>query len=204
MCRIPSLSGRALTMAALLLLAAGPQAAEPAAPVTVSINFHDAPLSMVLSYLAAITEKTVVAAPGVNGTVILRTQGRIPQSEAIDLIEGYLVMLGLAVIDTGASLKVVPIGDAHHAATGIVDYEDAPPRDTAQGILTRRFHLKSLTTAQAVQLVKPIMHPNGVAQALDPAPALLVTDTAPNLRRMKTLLDDAERSAAAPRSGGKP
>jgi general secretion pathway protein D len=159
--------------------------------------FQDAPLSLMLDYYADLMGKTILRAPGLQATVSLRTQGKVSAQEAADLIEGYLVMQNVALVENGDALKAVPASDVHHETTTIVDYDSAPPRETARGIMTRRFRLKTLTAAEGVQVFTRLKHPVGVIQPIEKMNAIIVTDTAPNLRKMRALLEDIDASAAA-------
>ena len=88
--RFPARIARRLALALLVLLPAGARPAEAPTPVgpgsrQVSINFHDAPLVLVLDYLAALTGKSVMAAPGLGDAGLHRHSAVI-----VDLIERRL------------------------------------------------------------------------------------------------------------------
>jgi type II secretory pathway component GspD/PulD (secretin) len=157
------------------------------------LKFDNAPMDMLLDLYARLTGKTILRSPSVVGTATLRSEESVPPDEAAGLIEGYLAMSGIALVEDGKALRAVPMNTAHQEAQAIVDYESAPPAPSARGVVTRRLRLRALSAGQAAQLLDPLRHPTGTMQLLDGLNALVVTDTAPTLRKMKALLDEADK-----------
>jgi type II secretory pathway component GspD/PulD (secretin) len=164
----------------------------------VAIRFQNTPIDQLLDFYGEVKNKTILRAPGLPGQTTLQTRDRVPRSEVADLIEGYLVLCGVALVEDGKVLRAVAVANAHRETQKIVAYDSAPPAETARGILTRLIVLRHLTPNQAVELLSPLKLPAGVVQPIDTLNAVLITDSAPNLRRMKSLLSDADMPMPAP------
>ena len=163
----------------------------------VKLKFENCPLDGLLAFYSDLTGRTILRSPELNATTTLRTADNVSPLEAADLIEGYLVMCGVALVKDGdKAVRAVPLTSAHREALTIADYDKALPSENARGFLSRRITLRYLDPSHAVAILTPLMNQSGVVQAIEAQNALLVTDTAPNLRRMKTLLDETEQQVA--------
>jgi len=164
----------------------------------VTLKFNNAALDQVLQFYSELSGKTIMLSPNIAGNITLRTNGEISREEAQSLIEGQLIRNNVALVEDGKVLVAVQVGQVSYEIQTIVYYDSKPPSEIARGVMMRCFSLKFLTPAQAQQLLQPLLPPWGRLQPIERLNSILVTDTAPNLRKIKAFLTEMDQPLESP------
>lgn len=92
---------------------AGRRSAPPAVePREMTLDLEHADLRTVLLYLAEVTGKAVVPAPGLSGEISVRSAGAVSTGEVARLLVAALATNGFHVTDDGACLRVARADNA--------------------------------------------------------------------------------------------
>ena len=156
----------------------------------ISLNFRDAPLDQVLTFYSELTGRTLIKSPGINGTITLRGQTRLTQSEALEAIESVLAMNNVTMVPMGEKFfKVVQPTAARQE--GMTISRELPQKGFAETdhLISQVVTLKFIEIAEAQTIIQGFLHGYGKLQALERTNSLLITDTASNLQRIMEILD---------------
>jgi general secretion pathway protein D len=157
-----------------------------------TLNLRDAPLDLLLDNYSRMTGRTMLKAPGVNGTFTFKayvSNGRseLTRAEMIQAMDSLLTMNNLALVPLGTRFyRVVQIANAPSEGL-VISKEELATKDMESDALMRLLiTVKYLDMDDAVNLVQPMLHGFGKLQRQDRIGGMIVTETAANL---KTILD---------------
>ena len=149
----------------------------------------------VLSLLEKLTGRSVIRPQGLPAPLFNFTSQRpLTVEERIIALESIMALNGIAVVPQGELfLKVVPTSSVTGRTPQFIDgdLDDSP--DT-EGVFTKFFTLKHLTTAEIQPMIQPFLSP-GVGQIFlyEKANAMLITDGIVNLKRVQMVLDEVDQ-----------
>ncbi len=193
----------ALAVATSLLVGAagGPYAADAAAPTApmaasddkaVTLNFVNADLPAVIKAAAEITGRDVLIDPRVTGTVTIITPKPVPRSLVWSIMLSAIRAQGFTAVGSEAGVaRIVPEADAKFFGGPV-----GRQRGAGDQIVTEVFVLENERAQQLVPVLRPLMSPNNVVNAAPAANALIVTDYAENLERIRRVIAEVDRPAS--------
>ena len=172
------------------------------APVHGQNNASVAPLILrgdsvdsVLALLEKLSGRAVIRPQGLPSPLFNFTSQRpMNVEERIVAIESLLALNGIAVVPQGdLFLKVVPSSGVTGRTPEFVEGNLEERFDT-DGIFTKFFTLKHLTTAEIQPLLQPFLSPGtGQIFLYEKANAVLITDSMVNLKRVATVLEEVDQ-----------
>ncbi|MDA0348602.1 MAG: hypothetical protein O3C43_02620 [Verrucomicrobia bacterium] len=149
----------------------------------------------VLALLEKLTGRSVIRPQGLPAPLFNFTSQRpLTVEERIIALESIMALNGIAVIPQGELfLKVVPTSSVTGRTPEFIDGDLNDSPDT-EGVFTKFFTLKHLTTAEIQPLIQPFLSP-GVGQIFlyEKANAMLITDGIVNLKRVQMVLDEVDQ-----------
>lgn len=168
----------------LMALAAGSaQAQDSREPVT--LNFSNADIEAVARTMAAITGRAIVVDPRVKGTMSLATEQPVKPSVAFDQFLATLRLSGYAVVESAGLLKLVPEADAKLQGGGVSVGALAPGGNQ---VVTQIIPLSHESAANLVPILRPLIGPNNTINVNSGSNALVITDYADNVRRLRRIV----------------
>ena len=189
----------ALVVAAALLAPAlaRPQAQEPAtAPAgetLVSLDFQDADITEVISTIAKATGKNFLYDDRVRGRVTVISPEPVTVDEAYRVFESILAVKGFTTVPApGGVLKILPLRDAKENPIETVrGDEKAENRDT---FITRLLPLHFVKADAISDTIKPLVSKEASVIPYGQTNTLIITDSAANIRRLTTIIDQIDVS----------
>ncbi|TLX64134.1 type II secretion system protein GspD [Stutzerimonas nosocomialis] len=185
----------------LFCLLASPLAAEEfplAEPQRYEVNFVDTEMGEFIDSVSRITGTTFIVDPRVQGRVTVRTVTRHTPDEIYDLFLAQLRAQGFAAVDLAdGQVKIVPDQAARLEPVPV----DTPQRtaQAANGMATRVFSVRNASSAQILDVIKPLIDPRvGVITPYPSANLLVVTDWRSNLGRIEALLRQLDQVSDEP------
>ena len=163
-----------------------------------SLNFRDAPVDMVLEYVADLLGRTLIKNPGVTGQVTLKSNGKLTVEESLQAIEATLAMANITMVPMGEKfLKVVQTAEARtHAMPISVNLPGAAFLDDDK-LVSQVVQLKYVEIAEVSPVLESLKRSYGKIQPLERTNSLLITDTQGNLKRMLEILEYLDQPAEA-------
>jgi general secretion pathway protein D len=158
---------------------------------TVSLNFVNADLLAVIKAVSEITGRNILIDPRVSGTVNIVTPKPVPRNLVWGILLSALRAQGFAAVGDGNGVtRIVPEGEAKF-------FNELGGRANGDRIVTEVFILENERAQQLVPVLRPLMSPNNVINAAPASNALIVTDYAENVARIRRILGELDRPASA-------
>lgn len=179
---------------ALLLVAsspAHPQASEPAAAEDES----GVPVHELIAIVAKKTGKKFLVDPRVRARVTLIGQDlrTFDQSDLATVLQVH----GFTAVENGGYVNVLPDANARQMPVPIVSGRESLPDST---LVTKIFAVKSVSSAQLVPILRPMIPQYGHLVAYPCRNTLVLVDTFANVKRMEKIIQaiDIGEPYAAP------
>ena len=148
------------------------------------IEFQSAPVTAVLDYYARLTNRSIITAPNIAGTITFRSQTNLTLEEAIQALDTVLALNGIAVLPQGEKfLKVVQIAAGTQEGPQVGGALPA-----GDSLVTQVLPLKYADAQEAVAALQVYIHPYGKLLALVKSNSILITETGANIHQMLEIL----------------
>jgi general secretion pathway protein D len=182
-------------------------AGEPAAASTVSttentdvgkglyLNFHNAPIDLVLSYLSDAAGFIIELDTPVRGKVDVWSTHPVTKDEAVDILNSMLNKNGYAAIRNGRTLTIVSKDDAIHGDIPVKtgNNPDAIPKNDE--IVTQIIPIRFVEAEQLVKDLSPMVSSHATIVANEAGNSIAVTDTQANIRHLVEIIKAIDSSA---------
>lgn len=159
---------------------------------TITMNFRDADIDSVLTFLSMAGGVTIVKDPSIAGKVTVIAPNKLTFDDALALLNSILKTRGATAIRTGSLVQVVPSDKAASISTVQVgaDVADVP---TGDQIVTQIIPLKKLKAADIQKQLAPLFASGAAIAADEQTNTLIITDFAPHIRRVLEIVNDLEQ-----------
>lgn len=145
------------------------------------------PVGDLIGAVAAKTGKKFVLDPKVQGEVTL--VGQNASSVTLPELTNILRVYGFTVLEGGGYVRVVPDAMARTLPVPTIDSKE---RRADGEIVSRVIRVKSLSAAQLVPILRPIVPQYGHMVAYPCANLLMLVDTYANVRRIEALVESMD------------
>ncbi|WP_018013452.1 type II secretion system secretin GspD [Teredinibacter turnerae] len=157
---------------------------------TWTVNFKDSDINEVIKFVAEVTGKTMVIDPRVKGRVKVISQKPLNERELIELFRSVLEVHDFTLVEVGNVVRIVPLKDARSSPLPVKD--DA---DIDEGYITQVIQLKNIAAAKVLPVLRPLVPQHSHLAAYDPSNAIVVSDTAANIERIKEVIEKIDTAA---------
>lgn len=171
--------------------------ASPAASTGVMLNFQNASLNDVLTYLSEAAGFVIIQEAPVTGTVNIVSRQSLSPEEAVDLLNTVLIDKGYTAIRNGRILKVVNRRDAQKRdlPVGVGSQPELIPKKDA--MVHQILPLRYGEAAKLVENLRPLLGDNAIISANEGSNAIILTDTQTNIHRMAEIIHALDTSVSA-------
>lgn len=182
---------RALLLLALIcpLVSTMPSAR---AEQTWTVNFKDAELEELVRFVAQATGKTIVVDPKTKGKVQVVSSKPLNQAELYDLFLSILEVNGFAAVETNGTIKIIPLRDARSAGAPVVARSNK--RENSE-VVTEVIQLNNISAATLIPVLRPLAPQQAHMAAYAASNAIIISDTAANIARIREVIRQIDRSA---------
>ena len=153
------------------------------------LDFHDAPLEQVLTYMSQAAGFVVYFRPGVSvdARVNLISQQPLSKAEAVELLKSVLSDHDCSVIQNGRTLTLVKTADMHsETPVKIGANPDLIPRDA--DVVTQIIPVRSLNPVELNRVLSPLLPAGAIVTVDESANAVLLTDTQADIHRVAEII----------------
>ncbi|TVZ37266.1 general secretion pathway protein D [Alteromonadaceae bacterium 2753L.S.0a.02] len=157
---------------------------------TWTVNFKDSDINEVIKFVAEVTGKTLVIDPRVKGRVKVISQKPLNERELMELFRSVLEVHDFTIVEVGNVVRVVPLKDARSSPLPV---RDNPEFD--EGYVTQVIQLKNIAAAKVLPVLRPLVPQHSHLAAYDPSNAIVVSDTAANIERIKEVIEKIDTAA---------
>ncbi|MBI5179340.1 MAG: type II secretion system secretin GspD [Nitrospinae bacterium] len=170
-------------IATLLLFTASP--ARSADEGTISMNFANADITMVIKYISEMTGRNFVVNDKVQGKVTILSPKKVTRDEAYKVFESILSVYGFSAVPSGNVVKIVPVNDARQLGGTMGALLTGEMRDQ---MITQLIPLKFVTADNMVNALRPLIPPTSYIASYQQSNTLIIVDLASNLERINTII----------------
>lgn len=158
----------------------------------VSVAFDNADVKDVIRWASDLTTKNIIVHPSVAGKKITIVAGEpMTYDEAWQVFLSALQVNGLAVVENGDTVKVLPEPEAKTEKVPVVDGEK---KTGGEDIVVRIIKVKNLAAQQLISLLKPLT-PNSAHLAAYPENnSLVIADRAGNINQIVDIINRIDQA----------
>lgn len=194
---------RALSLAAALSAMVFPmqgysQSVTPAQPVVagqeqkITVAFDNADVKDVIRWASDLTTKNIIVHPSVVGKKITIVAGEpMTREEAWQVFLSALQVNGLAVVENGDTVKVLPEPEAKTEKVPVVDGEKKVGKED---VVVRIVKIKNLAAQQLISLLKPLTPNSALLSAYPENNTLVIADRAGNIDQIVDIINRIDQA----------
>jgi general secretion pathway protein D len=175
----------------VLLAAAGlPSVAQQGRPQTqlgqqISLQFKDSDITSIAEAVSQVTGKTFIIDPRVRAQVTMLSSTPMSPDAFYEAFLSILQVHGFVAVPSGNVTKILPDANARQQPGN-----DLPDRvsSTSDEFVTQVVAVKSVSAAQLVQILRPLMAQTGHMAAHPGSNLLILSDRAANVNRLMRII----------------
>ncbi len=157
-------------------------------------NFRDAPLDKVLDYLSEAAGFVIVREAKVEGTIDIVSQQPLNRDDAVKLLNTVLNNRGFAVIREDRTLTIVTLDEAKKKDIPVRLGEKPEEMKKSAEMVTQIIPVRHADATQLLENLTPLLPEGAVANANKSSNAIVLTDTATDVKRMAQIVQALDTS----------
>lgn len=187
------LSGPSLLAAPAHAQTQAPTQASTEPEQTWTVNYRDTELEEIVRFVAQVTGKTIIVDSKAKGRVQVISSQPLNKQQLYDLFLSILDVNGFAAVDNGDGVvKIIPSRDARSSAAPVVT--GSKQRENSE-IVTEVIQLKNISAATLIPVLRPLSPQQAHMAAYGPSNAIVISDTAANIARIRAVIERIDKSA---------
>ena len=152
------------------------------------VNLQDADIKAFINEVATITNQNFVLDPRINGNVTVISNKPLSRDEIYQLFLSVMQVNGIAAIDSGTTIKLVPDNVAKQTGVAV----DLRGDSVGEALATRVIYLTNTQAAEVLGVIRPLMPQSAHAAAVPGVNALVLSDRADSLNQLTALIRDLD------------
>lgn len=190
----PLKSGRpCLRRFVMLLSMLGALMAPSAMAQDFTVNLKDTDIQELIKFVSEATNTTIVVDPSVKGKVRVVSSRPVNASELYDLFLAILDVHGYTAVRSGGVVRVIQNKDARSAPVPVA--EDTAPSLINDEYVTQVLRLDNISAAKLIPVLRPLVPQQAHMAAYAPSNAIIISDSAANIRRIRDIIERMDQSA---------
>lgn len=161
---------------------------------TWTVNFNDSDIQEVIKFVADASGRTLILDPRVKGRVKVISSKPLNAGELYDLFLSVLEVHGFTAIEVGNVTRIVPRKDARSSP---VKVSDSKKNGAINEYITQVIQLDNVAAVKVLPVLRPLVPQHAHLAAYDPSNAIIVSDTAANIKRIRELIERIDKAAVA-------
>ena len=160
---------------------------------TWEVNFKDSDIHEVIKFVADVSGKTIIIDPRVKGRVRVISAKPLTADALYNLFLSVLEIQGFTAIEVGDTVRILPRKDARTSAVPV-----QPQNRLGDDVyITEVVELSNADAAKVLPVLRPLAPQHAHLAAYAPSNAIIVSDTAANIARLKEIIQRIDRAAIA-------
>ncbi len=159
------------------------------------LNFHNAPIDLVLNYLSDAAGFIIEVDTPVKGKVDVWSTHPVTKDEAVDLLNSMLNKNGYAAIRNGRKLTIVGKDEAIHGDIPVKTGNNPDTIPKNDEIVTQIIPIRFVEAEQLVKDLSPMVSSHATIVANEAGNSIAVTDTQANIRHLVEIIKAIDSSA---------
>nr|WP_227695223.1 type II secretion system secretin GspD [Psychrobacter fulvigenes] len=152
------------------------------------VNLQDADIKAFINEVATITDQNFVLDPRINGNVTVISNRALSRDEIYQLFLSVMQVNGIAAIDSGTTVKLMPDNIAKQSGIAV----DLRGDSIGESLATRVIYLTNTQAAEVLGVIRPLMPQSAHAAAVPGVNALVLSDRSDSLNQLTALIRDLD------------
>jgi len=172
---------------------------QPADAKFLRMNFREASLDQVLTYLSEAAGFIVNVKPGtsIRGKVTILSNEPLSKDEAINQLNSALNANNLAAVENGRTLTIMPRDEAKIAGIPVKHGSDPDKIPITDKIVTQIMPVRFVEAAQLLKDLQPLVSIQTTMTANEAGNAIVITDTQAHIHRVAEIIQAIDMGAQA-------
>ncbi len=163
----------------------------------VALDFDNAEIRVVIKQISELIGRNFLVDEKVRGKVTIITPRKIRIRDVYRVFLSMLHTYGFTAVRSGEVTKIIPLSDAPRTGISTLSPSEADKLPPSDRIVTSFIQLEHADSGALVGLLRPLAAREGSLIAYQPSNAIIMTDTAANVRRVTAII----RSVDIPSAG---
>ncbi len=163
-----------------------PPPPEPGGPIR--LNFRDASVHAVLTYLSEATGLVIVQDEPIDGRVTVISRQPVNTEEAVALLEAVLKGKGYAAVRTGRTLKIVPLEQAAKENLPVLFGNDPSQIPATDRLVTQVIPVRYADATRLRTDLAPLIPETATVSSNAASNTLVLVDSQANIRRVAEII----------------
>ncbi len=155
------------------------------------VNLQDADIKAFINEVATITNQNFVLDPRINGNVTVISNRALSRDEIFQLFLTVMQVNGIAAIESGTTIKLVPDSVAKQSGISV----DLRGDSKGEALTTRVIYLTNTKAEEVLGVIRPLMPQSAHAAAVPGLNALVLSDRADSLNQLTSLIRDLDSNS---------
>ncbi len=157
-----------------------------------TVNLKETDIQELIKFVAEATGTTIVVDPSVKGKVKVVSAKPVSKSELYDLFLSILDVHGYTAVRSGGVVRVIQSKDARSAPVAVQDDGRGVGADE---YVTQVIRLENISAAKLIPVLRPLVPQQAHMAAYAPSNAIIISDVAGNIDRIRDIIQRMDRSA---------
>ncbi len=158
-----------------------------------TVNLKETDIQELIKFVAEATGTTIVVDPKVKGTVKVISSKPVSSSELYDLFLSILDVHGYTAVRSGNVVRVIPSKDARSSPVRVT----SGSLDPSDEYVTQVIRLENISAAKLIPVLRPLVPQQAHMAAYAPANAIIISDVAANIERIRQIIQSIDLSAVS-------
>ncbi|UTW44233.1 type II secretion system secretin GspD [bacterium SCSIO 12696] len=167
------------------------QGTDSSADKGIMLALDNADVVDLIRWAQGVTQKNIILHPNVKGRVTVLAGDSMTREEAYRVFLSVLEVHGLAVIDSGDSLKVIPVAGAKTSSLPM-----SPDGQPLKGeeLVVKVIKVKNISANNLLNLLRPLIPQSGYVAAYPQTNMLIVAERANKIAQVMDIVDSMDKS----------
>jgi general secretion pathway protein D len=163
----------------------------PVASQDWTVNLKETDIQELIKFVAEATDTTIVVDPKVKGTVKVVSAKPVSSAELYDLFFSILDVHGYTAVRSGNVVRVIQSKDARSSPVRVESAQVKPSDE----YVTHVIRLDNISAAKLIPVLRPLVPQQAHMAAYAPANAIIISDIASNIDRIRNIIESMDESA---------
>jgi general secretion pathway protein D len=156
----------------------------------VTMHFQDIEIAVLTKFISEITHKNFIIDEKVRGKVTIISPAKVTPDEAYAIFQSVLQVKGFTTVPSGRVVKIVPSREAKQ--TGLPMVYNGSLATAGDEFVTRLVPLRYVSATDMAPVLQPLVSADGLLIPYPPTNALILTDSASNVKRLLGMLEELD------------
>jgi general secretion pathway protein D len=158
-----------------------------------TVNLKETDIQELIKFVAEATDTTIVVDPKVKGTVRVVSAKPVSKDELYDLFLSILDVHGYTAVRSGNVVRVIQSKDARSSPVRVQSGKLEPTDE----YITQVIRLENISAAKLIPVLRPLVPQQAHMAAYAPANAIIISDVAANIERIRSIIKDMDLGAVS-------